>query len=178
MRDFIYNKSDLLVALVIILIAGTVIFFRVNAIMDYPAKNVGEGGSSSNASVLPVDDKDKDKDKAAETDKKTDAKDAAKEDSKKEDADTEKAESDSDKKTSDGDKAATSTVKKDTQFTINEGEPTGTVADNLATAGLVSSKQDFLSEVMAQNADTKIRAGTFTIPRGATAADIVAILVK
>ena len=35
MRNFIYNKSDIIVALLIIAAALVIIFFRVNAIMDF-----------------------------------------------------------------------------------------------------------------------------------------------
>ena len=35
-KDFLYNKNDILVALLILAIAAAVIVFRVNAIMEYP----------------------------------------------------------------------------------------------------------------------------------------------
>ena len=37
LREFIYDKSDILVALVILLIAALVIFWRFEAIADYPS---------------------------------------------------------------------------------------------------------------------------------------------
>ena len=37
LKDFFYNKNDILVALAIILLAGLLIFGRMNVIMDYPA---------------------------------------------------------------------------------------------------------------------------------------------
>ena len=36
-KDIIYDKSDIAVALVILLIAAAIIFNRVDAIMDYPS---------------------------------------------------------------------------------------------------------------------------------------------
>ena len=35
-KDFFYNKNDILVALLILVIAAGIIFFRINAIMEYP----------------------------------------------------------------------------------------------------------------------------------------------
>ncbi|MEA4922544.1 MAG: hypothetical protein VB031_04160 [Eubacteriaceae bacterium] len=35
-KDFIYNKNDIIIALIILVIAACVIFFRIKAIMDYP----------------------------------------------------------------------------------------------------------------------------------------------
>lgn len=35
-KDFLYNKNDILVALLILAIAAAVIVFRINAIMEYP----------------------------------------------------------------------------------------------------------------------------------------------
>lgn len=35
-KDFFYNKNDIVVALLILAIAMTIIYFRVIAIMEYP----------------------------------------------------------------------------------------------------------------------------------------------
>ena len=44
MRDFFYNKGDILIAILIILVAAFIIYVRVGIIMDYSAS--GEGGGS------------------------------------------------------------------------------------------------------------------------------------
>lgn len=36
-RDFFYNKNDIVVAILVLVIAGVLIYFRINAIMDYPS---------------------------------------------------------------------------------------------------------------------------------------------
>jgi hypothetical protein len=36
-KDIIYDKSDIAVALIILLIAGAIILNRIDAIMDYPS---------------------------------------------------------------------------------------------------------------------------------------------
>jgi len=35
-KNFLYNKNDIIVALIILVIAAAIIYFRINAIMDYP----------------------------------------------------------------------------------------------------------------------------------------------
>lgn len=37
LKDIIYNKNDVLIALVIVLVAGYVIVDRIGVIMDYPS---------------------------------------------------------------------------------------------------------------------------------------------
>ena len=35
-KDFFYNKNDIIIAIVILIIAAGVIYFRIQAIMNYP----------------------------------------------------------------------------------------------------------------------------------------------
>jgi hypothetical protein len=51
-RDFFYNKNDVVVALLILLIAATVIYFRVNAIMDYPSVMAAEQEKATQTKVV------------------------------------------------------------------------------------------------------------------------------
>ncbi len=37
-KDFLYNKNDIIIALLILIIAAGVIYFRVKAIMAYPTQ--------------------------------------------------------------------------------------------------------------------------------------------
>lgn len=47
LRDFIYDKSDILVALIIISIAGVLIFSRIDAILAYPESFAQELGPTT-----------------------------------------------------------------------------------------------------------------------------------
>ena len=42
----------------------------------------------------------------------------------------------------------------------------------------LNATDDFLKELTAEKADTKLKAGTFTIPAGSTMQEIIAILIK
>jgi len=58
MRDFLYNKSDVLIAILIILVAAGVIFWRVGVILEFP-EGVKTGTEKFVALVLPfIDDGD------------------------------------------------------------------------------------------------------------------------
>ena len=38
MRDFFYRKNDIIIVLIILIVAGFLIYNRISVIMDYPAK--------------------------------------------------------------------------------------------------------------------------------------------
>lgn len=54
-KDFLYNKNDIIVAIVILLVAATIIFFRIGVIMDYPSTIVEQNINQ----VQNVDNNDK-----------------------------------------------------------------------------------------------------------------------
>ncbi len=49
-RDFFYNKNDIIVAIIIFCIAGVVIYLRIAAIMDYP-KTIFQGQGTTTLSA-------------------------------------------------------------------------------------------------------------------------------
>ena len=66
LKDFIYDKSDIVIALLIISIAGLIVFSRIDAILSYPetfaantkppvvsapAVDVGDKGTTSSAAI-------------------------------------------------------------------------------------------------------------------------------
>lgn len=51
LRDFFYNKNDIVVALLILIIAAALIYFRINAIMDYPSTVTANQGAPTPAEV-------------------------------------------------------------------------------------------------------------------------------
>ena len=147
MRDFIYGKSDVLVVILIIIIAGVVIFTRVNAIMDYPAD---QAAATTEKNPVTSDDKISDLDT-----------------------------SDDDMTVDDGDgTAGAADSEEPATFVVESGQSTGVIADNLLEAKIITDKQAFLNAVNAKEAATKLKAGTFQIPAGATPEEIVDILIS
>lgn len=46
-KDFFYNKNDIIIAIIILVAAAFLIFNRVEALMDYPAKLAEERAAES-----------------------------------------------------------------------------------------------------------------------------------
>lgn len=57
LKDFIHDTNDILLAIVIVAIAAGIIFWRLNAILEYPAM-VAEQNMHANENVEEQTDKD------------------------------------------------------------------------------------------------------------------------
>jgi len=175
MRDFFYNKGDVLIAILIILVAATVIYFRVGIVMGNPdpGERIRDFLSSlplpgqTVESVVPEANNGEEQggggtvqadgtDTAGTTDTQT-----------SDDQPPAAEEPETDPPPSDG---------AEITITINAGDTASAVADKLLAAGVISDKQAFLSEVIAQKADSRLKQGTFKIPAGSTTNEIINIL--
>ena len=165
-KDFIYDFNDILVALLILAVAAGVITWRVADIMAYPeylakqqdiviAQKPEEPDVDMSGVDLTIDD-------TVIENINTDPEDANAEVIGTETPETETP------------AAATG----ETKITIPSGTPASKIADILYDSGLITSTSDFLSALTAQKADTKLKAGTFTIPAGSNMDEIIAILIK
>ena len=47
LKDFFYDKNDILVAFIILVVAALIVLWRVNAIMEYPSTLVASAGENS-----------------------------------------------------------------------------------------------------------------------------------
>jgi hypothetical protein len=167
MRNFLYNKSDILIAVVIIVVAIFIIWTRVDAIMD--DSDTGDAGNpvtTEEPGTTAEGDAPTDGGEETPVDGETPV------DSGEEtpvDGETlpdgEAPDDDGEEAPADGGEAVS--------FTIEVGSAASTVADNLAGAGLVETADDFLSELKAQGAETKLKAGNFDITPGTSVSDIV-----
>jgi hypothetical protein len=171
MRDFIYGKSDVLVALLIVAIAGTVIFTRVNAIMEYPSRVAAETEAQA-----AEDADDAEAEGLADIEGQTDASttDAGGEAL----VDSSASAGQNQQSDQNAQSSTPATTGNPVSFAVASGEATSVIADNLVKAGLVSSRQVFLDAVTAKGAETRLRAGTFNIPPGSTPDQIVDILIS
>jgi hypothetical protein len=160
MRNFLYNKSDILIAIIIIVVAAVIIWSRVNAIMNSgDEKPVGSGSVSEEIS---------------EPDVQTETPDAGSGQSAGEVQTSEGALGEDPLVTSEGAVGEEQPVLAEpVEFTVAMGSAASTVADDLESVGLVESADVFLSELTAQNAETRLKAGTFTIDPGTSVTDIV-----
>jgi len=170
-KDFIYDKNDIVIALVIVLIAGFIILGRVDAIMNYPETLLEEAQQGSNT----VTDSSIVTDGAITTN--------------------------SGIGTSTGTAVATGpatgTQTPSTPAITNPTQPPGpaheivyiyvtippgatgdSIAGILITAGFITEKSQFLNAVAAAGADKRLKAGTFKIPNDSTPAQVVNIIAN
>ncbi|MDR0875707.1 MAG: hypothetical protein LBN12_05805 [Clostridiales Family XIII bacterium] len=190
MRDFFYNKSDVLIAIIIILIAAFVIYTRVGVIMDYPSKAAGgegtgylpgiqevlaEGSGDAGEEDAGGEDASDGEDSAdiSEPEPATPPSDPSDEEAPAEEAPAEEAPAET--VTPPAPPEATSPA--EVTITVSAGDVGSTIADKLIAAGAITDKAAFLAEVAAQQAETKLKQGTFKIPAGSTLAEIVKIIV-
>jgi len=183
MRDFFYNKGDVLIAILIILVAAVVIYFRVGVVMGDSdpgerLKNLfspiltfitGERGSDEAASG---EEGQGNNDSAAETPVQTEPNSGTEAPPEQAPATEEPAGGEGPPVEEPPPPGAA-----EVKITINAGDAASTIADKLLQAGAISDKQAFLSEVDAQGVASKLKQGTFTIPAGSSIKDIISILV-
>ncbi len=51
-KDFFYDKNDIIIVLLIVAIAGFIIYNRIDAIMDYPAKYAEEMAATETTEMV------------------------------------------------------------------------------------------------------------------------------
>ncbi|MDR0817561.1 MAG: hypothetical protein LBN35_02870 [Clostridiales Family XIII bacterium] len=184
MKNFLYNKSDIFVAVFIIVIAVLVIYTRVDAIMGGAAGSELNGSEltqmptvqtdpgAADASEGPGDMDGITPDNGQASPGGVNIPDAA---NQTDPADATDANADGPADTAE---PADSTDAEPVLFTVEVGTATSTIAKNLAASGLVLSSDAFLKEVARQKAETKMKAGTFKITPGSSVSEVVKILTK
>lgn len=158
LREFIYDKSDILVALVILLIAALLIFWRFEAIADYPStlvdsdevKSLGENSEMHNS-----------KDETKKSEKKS----------------TENS-SDSESDNNSSEIYVDGATKDDANISVQSGSAIE-ATESLVSLGYFSSYNDFVSTCNSAGINPDlIKAGNFNIPAGSTKADIAKIVCQ
>ena len=161
LKNLIYNKSDLFIALMIVLIAGLLIFFRINVLMNYPSRVIDD--PAANALYSQEDGE------AAQT-----SEGAVQPEGGGETAQT----GEEGGTTVDPETPSDTTGGYPYTLTIDYGQPLSELAQTLVGLGYFESVSEFNEVCKKYGADTKIQSGTFTIPRNATQVEILSIITK
>ena len=155
-KDFIYDKNDILIAILILAVAGLVIFWRLNVILEYPKQLLGNNEPTVEN---PVDSPD---------DSKTPA------DS---DGDSNKDNSNPDKNTT-GDSTQElplwqgGVLTKDVEVEVT-GNSASAAIQCLIDKGLFEDYAEYQKICSDTGLDhEKVKAGTFTFEKGSTKNDI------
>ena len=169
-RDIIYDYNDIFVALLIIVLAGAMLLWRVNAIMEYPEYLAA---NTDNTPKTPTEEPD-----LSGLDLTTDAAISTDYNTNPDDANA-VPETPAAVTTSPAVENPTPVQPTgDVKFEVPKGSSASKIADLLRQAGLIESQQDFLKMLSDKKADTKLKAGTFTIPAGSSLEDIISILTR
>jgi len=147
-KDAFYDKNDILIALVILCIAVFVIFFKVEAIMEYPKTLAA---SSSNQVQDPVAIDPIVTDPIATDPISTDpvATDAA-----------------------------VDSVPEVCSVYINSGDSMQTIGANLVSAGFFSSVEEFVQLISDKGVSTQVRMGNHIIPSNATQDEVIEYIIQ
>lgn len=154
-RDLLYDKNDIFIAIIIMLIAVFIIVWRIDSIMAYP-QTIALAAAENNAG-----------------------------DEQTQYSGTKGSDTDGDVRTpgsAQGDDNANAKTGTDTKASgafsvyINYGDSVGTIADYLVTLGFFKTNQEALAAIEKAGAAQKLQAGTHTIPRTATPEEAIAAL--
>jgi len=180
MRDFFYNKGDVLIAILIIAVAIVVIYFRVGVVMgdSDPGERLKNlfspivafitgGGADEDAEAEAPQVTEPDPEQPADTTVQEPPADTTTQEPPVTETPQAQEESPTEQQPETG--AAV-------RISVVAGDAASTIADKLLTAGAITDKQAFLAEVDAQGAASRLKQGEFTIPAGSSIKDIVAIL--
>lgn len=148
LRDLIYDKSDIMVALIIISIAGGIIFFRIDAILAYP-ETFAQEQSPVVESQEPV--------QYEYPDPST--------------GENPEGSSGGAIKPGEGEPEMFAVY-------INYGESLQVIAGKFVTVGLFETTEDFFDAVEAANAGTQIKTGNFIIPADSTPEEVMEMITK
>ena len=168
-RNWIYNYSDVLLALVIVVGAAAIIWTRIAVIMAYP--NSDHGNGENNPSILSAGDTqpsdlggtdpfldDEEKGMEPVVPPLANDSDFIDEESNPADEDT--------------------PLETDTTITITipEGSSSTEIAAILKSKNIIPDMSAFLNTVTSLNKEGQLQAGTFTIQKGCTVEELITLL--
>ena len=164
-KDFLYDKNDVLVAFIILGIAAFVILTRVDAIMAYPEKMALASVPENNQTLpsqerpnVPPNDEMPPYENGYENGDGYNGEDTYTEPN--------------------GDVNENGAEEDTGAFTlyIASGQSMSVVGRNLVSLGLFESEQQFSAALVEHNAAHRVRAGNFIIPRGSSQDDVIRII--
>jgi hypothetical protein len=175
LKDIIYDKNDLFIALIILVVAGLVIYSRIGIIMDYPEVLAAQAESNSSTKVEQADQStNTDNENTESEETKNDTKD----DKDNNDIDSNKKVSNTEKKDSNKTEKSSESKKSKVSIQIEPGTTGSQIAQILIDSGLIESKKEFYNAIKIAGAETRLTAGNFNIPSNATPDQIIQIITE
>ncbi len=164
LKDLIYDTSDVIVAVIIVLIASVIIAISIGNILDYPSF-IAEQQQQENENfglAVPMGDEEN----------------TAEEPSVPVEPTPEAITPEPEQVTPPVEETPVVTTPQNYTVVINSGESMSSIAQKLVNLGLFTSPQHFTTTVVNLKADNAIKAGTFTIPSSSTPEQVIQILSR
>lgn len=172
LKNFLYDKNDVLIAVLIIAAAVFIIGGRVEAIMAYPevmAKQAEDQAQEDEIIPPTVDEGATEVDPDAAPDGAVDSGNGQQGTDSKQNGSTGQSGGSGDSGDS-GDSTPAASIY------IPTGSTWDSVANSLVSGGMITDKTAFLNAVHASGRENKLQLGNFIIPAGSTPAQIVNIV--
>jgi hypothetical protein len=179
-KDFLYDKNDVLVALIILSLAAFVILSRVDIIMAYPER-MALASLPENNQTLPPQERPPLSAIGEENGEIT-----GEENSENGEGNGENGEGNGEtgengeypyaEPNGNEDPNGTEPVTGAFTLYIASGQSMAVVGRNLVSLGLFESEQQFSAALITNNAAHRVRAGNFIIPRGSSHEDVIRII--
>lgn len=166
LKNFLYDKNDVLIAVLIIVAAVFIIGGRVEAIMAYPevmAKQVEDQAQEDEIIPPTVDEGATEVDPDAAPDGAVDSGNG-------------QQGTDSGQSGGSDNSGGSGTSAPAASIYIPTGSTWDSVANSLVSGGMITDKTAFLNAVHASGRENKLQLGNFIIPAGSTPAQIVNIV--
>ena len=191
-KDFFYNLSDLFIILLILGIAGGLIYWRFNIIMDYPEALAAEVRETANQNLVPSGDSEGENAQGENAQgenaegENAQGENAQGENSQGENAGAESGETpapiDTSSEQEPGSGPRDNTIWKDGKLRVDMNVELASgsseiAVESLVQAGLFTSYEDFVAVCEKIEADPgMVAAGTYTFPAGSSQEDIADIV--
>lgn len=168
LKDFVYEHSDLFFTVLIVAVVGVIVTSNLYGWFDIKDD---ENKYKEINEIIHEEQDSTESDKANDDSKQTNTKEPAKDVAKEPAKASEKAPVNETAK----EPAKEAVIR---NVDIAPGSSSTSIAKALEKQGLISSSSDFLSVLSASGKETKLKAGTFSIPEGSSSDKIIEILTK
>lgn len=173
-KDIIYDKNDIFFAVLVLVIAGFVIFSRINVIMDYDSILEAQAAAGYKSAQPSESEGGKESDGFVSTSEEEEdlieIEDVPVVPIETEDM-TENEQAETVDQPAPPPQSGASVVVR-----VGTGQSSAEIAELLVDAKLIANKKIFFDAVKDAGAETKLKSGDFTIPLGSSPAQIVEIL--
>ena len=183
-KDIVYDINDVIIVMAILACAVLLIINRIEIIMAYPHSGdsavllaESERAKSNNGgdqSVATDSDNNSDNTNNASNDDGVNADDEQGDGSN--DSDFYNSQGNGEQQGNSTQQAPPAVEEYPFSLYVAFGETAGQIAQELVDAGIINDKNEFYDAISRANAERKLLAGSFTIPRNASPDEVVRIL--